>query len=468
MDTIVEVAHRAADALTFGYHVVFAWTSTRRATPAGAVVSTWFLGSLLTLAALGLLAFLWHSAFGALRGRARALLNLSLMGADLKTAHDLADHFARFDRIARRMQSWSHVYYGFPPLRPPSPLVSRPVRARLAGALIRLTAFFRSALLLVRVIITSVAGWLTFLATWWTVGHPGSTAASEAAAHWPEVWASVTAPTTLPLLGASLALATFILSRLWSPTAKGHQAWRRNEATQASEDLAQFEVELASTLRALKEAEEPAVEAWRSLLRETRDRATEMIADHETVLRATLCLPCPRRLQARRFARPFDFRPFLAGPDVALTQARAAVASLETYLSTTPDRQSERMRRSTPRRVFLRTNYQRVQLSAKDVNHLLTPPDVQDPHLTEPSVAARRVVQQGDLPAADAETTLQRQIDDWNRQARAHAVEIERAAHVALRDYLLASAELEEARIAIVSYIHPQGGLSKLLDRLST
>lgn len=467
--------------LTAGYRLVYRSAIEPEGLPTQLVAPfTWLFGSLLTLSALASLAFAWHAFFMTLRWRAQTLMKRATLGANLKTTRRLVDQYVRFERAAGILQTLSRVFIQAMPEHPIDAFTERGRGSRAAALALSLSMLATRAVVAARYVLTTVWGLLSLASTWWALGLPGLVPAAKAMRDWQGVHTMQWSPLGISMAAVALAAMTFVLSRLRGPIAVGHQAWRRNEATQASTDLADREIAIQTAIDELEEVDWAVHSSWESSLLNLDLLGQRRVAESESELRQLLLLP---QLEPTRLAHGRSWFSEHDSPrDQALVRASAAITKFEQHLDEATVRAETRLGRAVPWKVVRLVSRRRLKWALQKVDAYVTASRDVDVPLT-PAIQYVRlalVTDRGEthfrsfpenfdlerVSPADRAKVVSLACDEWALQIRNAKRAHERYAHDRLIRGYIGLSELQAAADAIFRYIHPTGPLTKLMEWL--
>lgn len=471
----------AADLLTAAYRATYASLRGRDdAAPGLVALATWLGGTLGTLSVMGLVAFAWDAMLWALRRRVRALLHRATLGADLRLARSLVDHYVRLDRITSLLRRLSGLR-SQPRSRDSPDAVTQPGRGTRASRLVLLApSIVRGLLAAVRSVFTTVWGLLTLAATWWAMGCPGAKPLREWVLDGQRSSSALFTAAGISTVGLAVAVLTFVLGRLRGPMAIGRQAWRREEASQACDELADRGVAVREALARLGAAQWAVHSSWESALRHFDDAATLAMATAEVQLRQILMLPSkPPRPPLRRWNPRIP-----TGRDPrerAVNQAGEALQGLRDYLAGVTDRRENRVCREVPWRVVQFVARWSLRGAVSKVDGYVTPFH-RDPDLTPATHYARCLAARWSIalafeplpdgfdfaviPQAQRLAAVERARQEWADEIDRSKRDFETAVHEIVIEGLIGLVELQTADDRIHAYLHPTGPLTKFLERL--
>lgn len=440
---------------------------------------TWLLGTFLTVFCLITLAVAWDLLFWVLRLRGRRLLARATLGLNLRHARILVEQFVRLDRVAGLMQQIARVRRERTDRSAPDAFTDRVRGSRRAALLLLVPLAIAWIGRGVRYLFGTIWGLLTFLATWWAMGHPGLHEARAELAHGHTGTSIHLTTIGLSAVGVSVAALTFVLSRLRSARVVGHQNWRRTEAVNGCDELAEREIAISKALTTLHEAEWEIHGSWRAAIWRHEEFTDQELADHESELRELLELdPSP----VARLPRIDPAEVTAPDRDAAVMDAVASLQELRRYVEEITTRREDRIWSAAPLRLVRQTSrlsllraiaridpYLSIRaethlrlrsplslargLAAKTTGHVALGPDLGD---FDPS----------SVPEPDRLAVLAAAMEEWQSEVDRARRLFESEAHNVLIRALIGIAELRAASNAIFTFLHPVGPITKLREWL--
>lgn len=447
---------------------------------------TWFCGTLGTLFVLVTIAFLWDALFSALRWRSKSVLRSAMRGANLSAAQTMARRYVRFDHSIGVIQRMSGIQRGFRKSPAPKSFSTADLTAWVARLGIMLPSTIASLVKFILQPSVIVLLGVSVGATWWVIDRPNLKSTMSMVTEYSKGIGIQVNPVVLSAAGVGIAALTFVLSRIRSVNARGHQEWLKNESTKASNGLAVREIALSTANDRLRESLPAIHSRWGWSLLDFDDQAKAARLAHEWELRTRLRLSVPPEVEREHSRARFRFCLMTNhGPTVRdheIVDYGQAIDRLHNHLKQSSHRSDVRLVRSVPWRIVRRARTWVLKMHASRIARQSTASSFAEPELTAVDRYLRHLVYDRDdvypigevgedydfedFGKAEREIVVKRAIAEWRAEVDRQRQRLARDIHRRFVEVLVSMAELELAEERVRSFVHPTRLGSKLFEWL--
>lgn len=482
MEEIIDAAVWVVDQMTFAYRMSYERLP-RDVSLVESALAVWAFGSLFTFFTLALFGLAWDFALRAIRGQLRTLLYVAAQGADLDKVRELAAWYVGTDWTMGAIQRLSGVVGYFRPIRAPDPIQRPSLWSRAAQLGIALQGLPGFLLRLVRTILTTIWGLASLAATWWALGKTGGAGLAEEITRWWEKGPGSIEPWVLTAIGVGIAASTFVLSRMRDFRTAGYQAWRRDEATRAADELADRAVAISALIHATRGAGSGVYAAWAGLLSDAERQGKLAIDDQVSDLEEALAVAQGRGPRVTLNVRRGIMHPSHVTPhERAIQDMGHGIEVFRQHLKGESDRQSVRVVKSLPLNVARRVTARRMGVSVQELSSFARLPKVENSRRVSTRIFCNALVRDHlDLGFAQdvpedfnlMEIPLERRLralrdakSEWESALSDEMNRLNRDAHDAVVAGAIGLAELENAHAVIQQFLYPAGTTSRLREWL--